>query len=78
MNYVSDRNSVQSWGGVDRRIELMPKSCPTELVAGRPKDKMREGWDWEMEKRGGEEPSQMCQKEEKSKGRTNDNLLEKI
>lgn len=31
-----------------------------------------------MEKRGGEGPSKMCQKEEKSKGRTNDNLLEKI
>lgn len=55
----------------------MPKSCPTELVAWRPKDKTREGRDWEMEKRG-EEPSKMCQKEEKSKGRTNDNLLEKI
>lgn len=31
-----------------------------------------------MEKRGGEGPSKMCQKEEKNKGRTNDNLLEKI
>lgn len=29
-------------GGVDRGIELMPKSCPTEPVAGRPRDKEKQ------------------------------------
>lgn len=44
---MGDRNSVQSRGGVDRGIELMPKSCPTEPVAGRPRDKAKtEGERW--------------------------------
>jgi len=33
---------VQSYGGVDRGIELMPKSCPTELVAEHPRDKEKQ------------------------------------
>lgn len=57
LGYECDRNSVQSWGGVDRGIELMPKSCPTEPVAGRPRDKEKQRErtvrNWEMEKRGG-------------------------
>lgn len=56
----------------------MPKSCPTELVAGRLKDKKRAGLDWEMEKKGGQGLLKICQKEKKSRGRTNDNLLKKI
>lgn len=37
-------------GGVDRGIELMPKSCPTEPVAGCPRDIAGERGGWETEK----------------------------